>query len=133
MATNRILNNRVQLRVTSYKRAHKKTRHVLDKLNFGWSGNMSRALGQIKDGLREDCPVVYAVRNGQIIGWAMFLKSAMWNSYKDSEINMYVASTARRQGVGAKIFKKARKVWGKKFKVCPHDDVSRGFYNTVDV
>ena len=81
---------------------------------------------------RDDTRVVYAKDNGVILGWAVLVDPALYN-FGGSEVHFYVRSEHRRKGVGTRLMGAARRAWGPDFKVCRHDETSRGFFDSCSV
>ena len=114
----------------SYKHCRRYTKAVFSGLTLSSGSSMSRVISELHNGQRSDARVVYAKVDNAILGWALLVDPAVWR-YGGTEVHFYVATFARRQGIGTLLMRKARKQWGIKFKVCPHDELSRSFFNHV--
>ena len=116
----------------SYKRSRTYTKDAFGKLNFGYGGMMKRVIGGLHNSPgelhRADARVVYAKDNNEIVGWAILVDPPMVN-FK-IEAYFFVKAGHRRKGIGTKLMRMARKHWGPKFTVCPHDETSTGFFNS---
>ena len=124
----------IRVRECSYKRCRLDTKASFKTLNFGDGGMMLRIINELHNQdaapLRDDARVVYAKEGSVIVGWAILVDPAVWH-FGGSEAYFYVNSKHRRKGIGTRLMKMARRSWGKKFRVCRHDEVSTGFFDKV--
>ena len=125
----------IRLRECSYKHCRLDTKASFRKLNFGRGGMMLRVINALHnlDGEppRDDARVLYAKSGNTILGWAILVDPALYNSPTSTEVHFYVAEEHRRKGIGTRLMRAARRHWGKSFRVCPHDVPSREFFGKV--